>query len=388
MKTFNYSMDFMLSLFEKSGLELSKPLIKMLAALTVCLLGGAKANLVSLAEALPYDGTNLLVRMQRIRRFLSNEGISPLKTLILLIRLLRPILSELDEIVLTMDRTEWKKRGKVVNILTVALSYKGRAIPLLWIVLSRKGNTSFEHWKRVLAPVIEALKQMDWISAPIHVVADREFASPKLAEWLKTSYEVDSTLRLKASMYLSGNGMPERKIAEIVKGMSKGTRMVIYNQRVTRDSTFEMNVLLTWGTAYDEPLVVMTTLNDIDTSRADTLYGLRFGIEPMHKDWKSNAFDIEKSRITDSKRIETMLIPIAFAYVLCVFEGEREEKEVEVQKPPKGKNRLVGLFLTGLRAFCRHIRQATIEQLKMFILRMIKPFYDAWGWKIPAPGYG
>jgi hypothetical protein len=49
-----------------------------------------------------------------------------------------------------------------------------------------------------------------------------------------------------------------------------------------------MNVLLTWDAAYDEPLVVMTSLSD-------------------------------------------------FAYVLCVFEGEREEKDGEVQKPPKGK---------------------------------------------------
>ena len=229
---------------------------------------------------------------------------------------------------------------------------------------------------------------MDWISAHIHVVADREFASPKLAEWLKTSYEVDSTLRLKASMYLKGDGMPETKIAEMVKGMRKGDRTILYNQVVTRDSEFDMNVLLTWGTDYDEPLVVMTTLDGTETAKADTVYGLRFGIEPMHKDWKSNAFDIEKSRITNPKRIETMLIPMAFAYVLCVFEGEREEEEGEVQKPPKGKNRLVGLFLTGLRAFSRHIRQATIEQLRMFFLRMINPFYDIWGWKIPAHGYG
>ena len=202
MKKFEYSVEFMHSLFRTIGLKLSKPLTGMLATLIVCLLGGAEANLVSLAEALPYDGTSLLVRMQRIRRFLSNRGISPSKTLISLIRLLRPKLEELDEIVLTMDRTEWKKRGNVVNILTVALSYKGRAIPLFWIVLDRKENTSLEHWKHVLSPVIETLQQMEWISAPIHVVADREFASPKLAEWLKETYVIDSTLRLKASMYL------------------------------------------------------------------------------------------------------------------------------------------------------------------------------------------
>ena len=386
MNTTSYLSGFVLKLFEKNGLRASKPLITMLTTLTVCLLGGAEANLVSLAEALPYDRTSLLVRMQRIRRFLSNERISPLKTLIPLIRLMRPILSELDEIVLSVDRTEWKKLCKVVNILTVALSYKGRAIPLFWIVLDRKGNTSFEHWIQVLAPVIEVLNQMDWISAPIHAVADREFATPKLAEWLKTTYGVDSTLRLKASMYLSGDSMPETKISELLKGMRKGDRTVLYNQTVTRDSEFVMNVLLTWGTDYEEPLVVMTTSGDPE--RADSVYGLRFGIEPMHKDWKSNGFEIEKSRITDPKRIETMLILIAFAYVLCVFEGERAEKEGEVQKPPKGKKRVVGLFLSGLRAFRRQVRQATIMQLKKFILRLIKPFCDAWDWKISVAGYG
>ncbi len=31
--------------------------------------------------------------------------------------------------------------------------------------------------------------------------------------------------------------------------------------------------------------------------RANKVYGQRFGIEPMHKDWKSNAFDLEKREI-------------------------------------------------------------------------------------------
>ena len=59
-------------------------------------------------------------------------------------------------------------------------------------------------------------------------------------------------------MYLRGDGTPETKIAELVKRMVKGDRTVLYNPVVTRDSEFVMNVLLTWGAAYDEPLVVMT----------------------------------------------------------------------------------------------------------------------------------
>lgn len=77
----------------------------------------------------------------------------------------------------------------------MAVSYKGRAIPLFWIVLDRKENSSFEHWKQVLTPVIEGLQQMEWLSGKsIHVTADREFASPKLAEWLKKTYCVGATL--------------------------------------------------------------------------------------------------------------------------------------------------------------------------------------------------
>ncbi len=110
--------------------------------------------------------------IQRIRRFLSNKKLSPAIAVVPLIRLMRPLLSKLPEIVLTMDRTDWEKRRKHINILSVAVSYKGRAIPLFWIVLDRKGNSSFEDWKHVLTPVIEGLQQMEWLSSiPIHVVA-------------------------------------------------------------------------------------------------------------------------------------------------------------------------------------------------------------------------
>ena len=68
------------------------------------------------------------------------------------------ILSKFPEIVLTMDRTDRGKRRKHINNLSVAVSYKGRALPLFWIVLYRKGNRSFKHWKHVLTPVIEGLQ--------------------------------------------------------------------------------------------------------------------------------------------------------------------------------------------------------------------------------------
>lgn len=250
----------------------------------------------------------------------------------------------------------------------------------MWMVSGKRGNSSLDQWKRILAPVIEALQQMEWLSGKlIHIVADREFASPKLAEWLKTTYRnVDATLRIKASMYLSSTDLPETetKVASLIQKMVKGDRFLLCDQILTRASTFPMNVLLTWKKEYDEPLVVATTSHNPE--RADKVYGLRFGIEPMHKDWKTNAFELEKTRVTDPKRIETLLIAIAFAYILCVLAGEQKEDARDVRKPPKGKNRMVGLFLDGIRAISRHIRRATMEKFREFISTLILPFCKAW----------
>jgi Transposase DDE domain len=377
VKTSRYFSSFILRLFEEIDLVLTKPLEAMLSSLIICLLENNKAHLTTLARALPMDDANEMAHAQRIRRFLSNKGISPAKTVLPLIRLLRPILSHLSEIVLVMDQTSWEKRNKMINILSVALSYKGRAIPLFWIVRNQKGNSSFDHWKEVLTPVIEGLQQMEWlIGIPIHVVADREFASPKLAFWLFDTYHVDSTLRIKRSMYLSSDGISETKISVLLNEMASGTRYELYNQIVTRDCQFKMNVVLRWDEGYDEPLIVTTTL--ANPGIADTIYEKRFGIEPMHKDWKSNAFELNKTRVTDPKRIETLLIPIAFAYVICVLEGEERENNGDIRKPPKGKNRMIGLFLNGIRTIANHIKDTTVTQFKNFIRDLFKPFFNAW----------
>ena len=343
-----------------------------------CLLENNKAHLCKLAEELAVNGPSKNACAQRIRRFLSNKRIKPELFVVPLIYLMRPLLENLPEIILSMDRTDWKKRSKWINILSVSVCYKGRALPLFWMVFGRRGNSALKHWKQVLAPVIEGLQDMDWLSdKPIHVVADREFASPKLARWLKEIYDVYSTLRIKSSMYLIEENKPEVKVASLIKKMRKGSRKILRNQQVTRDSSYKMNVLLTWKRKYDEPLVVATTSDKPFLS--DKTYGKRFGIECMHKDYKSNAFDLEKTKVTDPKRIEAMLIPIAFAYVICMLEGERKEIAGEdIRKPPKGKTRMVGLFLDGLRSIARHLRRTNVKQFKRFICNLLSPLFEKW----------
>jgi len=246
LNSYSHFHGTILKLVSEIGLNLSKPLTNMLSLLVVCLLEDNKAHISRLGESLAVDGPSEMACIQRIRRFLSNKKLSPAITLVPLIRLMRPLLSQQDEIMLAIDRTDWENRCKYINILSVAVGYKRRVLPLYWIVLDREGNSSFEHWKRILTPVIEGLQQMEWLfGKPIHVVADREFSSPKLAEWLKNTYGVEATLRMKTSMYVKSENMSETKIAKLLEKMGRGSHYVLHNQMITRDSTFKMNVVLT-----------------------------------------------------------------------------------------------------------------------------------------------
>ena len=130
MQTQIYLQQTILKLFIAINLKLSKPLRDTLSELIVCLVENNKAHISKMGETISINGTSVMASIQRIRRFLSNERISPIIMIVPLIHLLRPILENLPEIILTMDRTDWKKRLKYINILSVAVSYKGRAIPL------------------------------------------------------------------------------------------------------------------------------------------------------------------------------------------------------------------------------------------------------------------
>lgn len=355
------------------GIKLTKPTIHLLAWIMLALLEKTAAHLFRLAEKLPDDDTTDMARRQKIRRFMSNLRISPYLFLHAFVLLIRPLFQNASVLELVMDRTEWRKRGTPVNVLDVALSYKGRAIPLFWLVSNRRGNSSFQDWKAALTPVIEALRSASWVQGKqIHVTADREFASPKLSQWLWETFHADSTLRLKRSEYINSEAETV-KISQYLQRIHPGNRHFLPRCTITKTNDFVMNVAVYWDKAYEEPWVLMTT--HANFPEAIQGYGNRHGIEPMHKDWKSNAFDIEGTRVTDAKRIETLLIPIALCYIICVLEGDRKETQGETIRAHRGK-RTTGLFLVGLSAFTRILRSTALDRIQQFFYRL----FVGWTW--------
>ena len=371
MPVLSYTCENLQLLFEELGLALSKPISRLLAWLMVALLEKTRAHLFRLAEKLPDDETTDMARRQRIRRFLSNSRVNVVTFIPALLRLLRPLLLGVPEVILSMDRTEWRRRGQAVNVLSVALVLDGISFPLYWIVLSRPGATGLQQWQQLLTPVVDALRCARWLSGcPLTVAADREFASPKLAAWLWETYRVNSVLRLKRSEYVQ-HGLDCQKVADWLGSLYRGQCRFLRDCWVTQSSRFRVNVALLWEKGYDEPWVILSTHRTFPVTIA--AYRKRWGIEPMYRHWKSSAFDIEGTRVTDSQRIARLLIPIALCYALCGLEGIREQAQGEVRNAHKDK-RTTSLFLRGLTRFTRLLRSLDVTRVRQFFEQLFSGY--------------
>jgi len=121
MSPISYTHAGFLLFFEDLQLGLSKPLARLLAWGMVALLEKTRAHLFRLAEKLPEDDTQARARQQRLRRFLSNPRLSPARFVEPLVHVLAPLMRGLGVLVLSIDRTEWVRRGVAVQVLSVAL---------------------------------------------------------------------------------------------------------------------------------------------------------------------------------------------------------------------------------------------------------------------------
>ena len=249
------------------GIKLTKPSMRLLAWIMLALLEKTAAHLFRLAEKLPDDDTTDMARRQKIRRFMSNHRIFPQLFLHAFVIMIRPLFQDASVLELVLDRTEWTRRGTPVNILDVALSYKGRAIPLFWLVFNRRGNSSLQNWKATLTPVIETLRSAPWTQGKqIHLTADREFASPKLSEWLWVTFRVGSTLRLKRNEYINSEA-ETAKVSKYLQQLHPGNRRFLQGCTITKANNFIMNVAMFWDKAYEEPWIMMTTHTNLHETR-------------------------------------------------------------------------------------------------------------------------
>lgn len=220
--------------------------------------------------------------------------------------------------VIAMDRTQWKGR----NVFMVSIVWGTHALPLYWEVLGHVGNSDLKTQKRLLKVVLNLFDNY-----PVLVLGDREFHSPKLADWLD-SRGVSFALRQKRDLHFQESLGEEYQVLKELgfkPGMSKFYEGVLCNKG---DELGPFNIAAYWKRKYrnkgpKEPWYILTNLPTL--KQALDIYRCRWGIEQLFKDCKTGGFNLEDTKVNETRFLALVLL-IAMAYTFATLQGQQMKK--------------------------------------------------------------
>ena len=114
---------------------------------------------------------------RRIQRFFSGFSFD----ITIIIPLVLALFAFKGQLILILDRTNWKWGKKDINILLLSVAYRGIGIPLFWSVSASAGTSSTAERISILKKILEKIGP-----GRIHAfLADREFIGDEWFRFLK-----------------------------------------------------------------------------------------------------------------------------------------------------------------------------------------------------------
>jgi len=223
---------------------------------------------------------------------------------------------------IAIDRSQWG----CINLFTIALIWKKRAIPLYWCLLPKLGNSNLSEQTLALQQVLPLFKEYKVI-----VLGDREFCSIDLGSWLKTM-GVSFCLRLKKNHFLEIENSIWQRLDQL--GVVPGTALYFKGVRVRKTRPLVwFDIACKWKRNYQRMKVkdawfILTDLGSLPV--ALSAYKQRMGIEEMFRDCKTGGYNIEGSGLRGDRLIKIILL-MTIAYSSAIFQGTEIQKK-QVQK--------------------------------------------------------
>ena len=280
-----------------------------LAALISGIVGSKSSQLPSIAMKVA-DRAKPESRVKRMSRFLDNESIKEEIYFLPYAEMLLNCLA-LETLVLAMDGSGV---GHGCCALMIHVIYKGRALPLAWIVRQcPKGHSP----EALHIELVELVSDLIPEGTKVVFLGDGEFDGVNLQEamndsgWFYACRTAKSTVvtweGVKFNLDLLGSSIKRGRIIELKE------------VQFTRNLYGPVMVLCCWAKDEAEPLYLVSNLSS--SEEAMKCYKKRFRIETFFSDQKSRGFHIQKSHIEDPQRLSRLLIATCLAYIWIVYLG-------------------------------------------------------------------
>lgn len=258
-------------------------------------------------------------------------------------------------IALSMDRTNWKFGRLNINILTIGISWRGTAIPLVWMLLDKAGQSSQAERILLLERLLNCLTR-EQRARICYLLMDREFGAHNWITYLK-SKPFGFIIRIRKDARVRKPGkmkdQPAWKLFQThhFRALRKlrvvfGHRLYVAGQRI---SEREYLILIS-----DKPL-----------THGRQLYGERWGIEVFFGSCKSRGFNFEDTHLTKLERINTLIFILAIAFIWALKTGEvllDQGHQIPVKQLKNRRAKLFSIFRLGLD----YIKHKLLNFLSLF----------------------
>ena len=172
----------------RTQLPFDKRKLECLAQVIMGLISCRTVNLAQLADAL-YGEAKSSSKYRRLQRLFSQW---PMTIDRLGVWLISWFYDADEAITLTMDRTNWQWGKAKINFLVIGVVYKRMAIPLMWTLLPKKGNSNCQERITLLMRVLKYIEK----NRIKNLLCDREFVGEAWFKWLQKE-EIPFKIRVK-----------------------------------------------------------------------------------------------------------------------------------------------------------------------------------------------
>ncbi len=222
----------------------------------------------------------------------------------------------------------------VVRVLLAALWYRGRAVPLAWVLWPAQQPHPQAYW----TDCATLLQQVAMCLPPglhVTVLADRAFGCPGFTD-LVTAQGWHYLVRVQGQTRLRHADGREQALRTLLP--QAGTRWCGTGQVFKKQGWRAASVVAYWRAPCREPLLLVSSLPpQWDLVRQ---YRGRSAIEALFRDWKSSGWQWEASQVRTVAHHAVRVLVLALATVLTLWLGEEAAHQILlVQGPQQGQRR-------------------------------------------------
>lgn len=250
------------------------------------------------------------------------------------------------QLVLILDTTTQEDR---VVLLSVAVWYRGRALPLAWAVWpANTPLTGTGFWQRVAA-LLAVVAPLLPARVPVIWVADRAFGTPTFTDLL-TSRGWHFVVRVQGQTRCRDRVGHERRLSQLVRRVRQRAKLrgCVFKKAGWRP----LSAIVFWGRRHRTPLCLVSDLPAAWTLLA--LYRRRAPTEALFRHYKAYGWQWEQGQVTDLAHLERLLVGMALATWLVVMLGAHVAQQW-LNRPPTGRRHTrpwsgkFSLFTLGLQ---------------------------------------